>query len=117
MSNILNSLSAAQLQQAASIKAQIESLEAQLSKILGGSGATPPISGKAKGKGTMSAEGRARVAAAQRKRWAKIHAQQGKGKKVAPAKKKNKLSAAGRAAIVAAQKARWAKIKAAKAGK
>ena len=116
MSNNLSSLSAAQLQQAASIKAQIESLEAQLSKIIGGSGDTSLPFIKAR-KGTMSAAGRARVAAAQKKRWAKIHAQQAKGKKVAPAKKKNKLSAAGRAAIVAAQKARWAKIKAAKAGK
>jgi hypothetical protein len=38
----------------------------------------PPGSGKRKG--GMSAEGRARVAAAQRARWAKIHAQQGKRK-------------------------------------
>ena len=61
----------------------------------------------------MSAAGRARVAAAQKKRWAKI-----KGAAAAPAtkpaKKKGKISAAGKARIAAAQKARGAKIKAAK---
>jgi hypothetical protein len=52
----------------------------------------------------VSAAGKARMAAAQRARWAKA-----KGKT-----KKRKLSAAGRAAIGAAQKARWAKLRAAK---
>ena len=54
----------------------------------------------------MSAEGRARIAAAQRARWAKV-----KGKKTsanAPVRKR-KLSAAALARIRAAQKARWAK--------
>ena len=59
-------------------------------------------------KGGMSAAGRARIAEAQRKRWAKIHA---KGTKSKPAKRK--MSAAGRAKIAAAARARWAKAKAA----
>ena len=66
---------------------------------------------------------RAKIAAAQKERWAKIKA--GTGKATAPTgleekpakKKKGKMSAAGRAAIVAAQKARWAKVKAEKANK
>lgn len=69
-----------------------------------------------KTKRTMSAAARKKIAAAQKKRWAK-------SKESKPAatvaekptkKKKGKMSAAGRAAIVAAQKARWAKVKAEK---
>jgi hypothetical protein len=60
---------------------------------------------KAATRRTMSAAGRARIAAAQRARWAKVKGQ---------GKPKRKLSAAGRARIAAAQKARWAKIRAAK---
>jgi len=53
----------------------------------------------------MSAAGRARIAAAQRARWAKL-----KGKVVSiTARKKRKLSASALAHIRAAQKARWAK--------
>jgi hypothetical protein len=53
----------------------------------------------------MSAAGRARIAAAQRDRWAKV-----KGRKVVPVAKGTgrTLSAAARRKIVAAQKARWA---------
>jgi hypothetical protein len=53
----------------------------------------------------MSPAGKARIAAAQRARWAKAKGQ---------ANPKRKLSAAGRARIAAAQRARWAKIRAAK---
>ena len=57
----------------------------------------------------MSAVGRARIAAAQKARWAKV-----KGDKVEAApKKRRKMSAAGRARMAAAAKARWAKAKAA----
>jgi len=62
----------------------------------------------------MSAAGRARIAEAQRQRWAKIHAKTG-GKKavVKPAaakrgRRRGHLSAAGRAAIIAGQQRRWA---------
>jgi hypothetical protein len=55
---------------------------------------------------TMSAAGRARIAAAQRARWAKVKGRQ--AGKTAPVKKR-KLSAAALARIRAAQKARWAK--------
>ena len=60
--------------------------------------------GKSSGR-KMSAAGKARIAAAQKARWAKAKSQ---------AKPKRTLPAAGRARIAAAQKARWAKIRAAK---
>jgi hypothetical protein len=55
---------------------------------------------------TISTAGRARIAAAQRARWAKI-----KGQKVVSisVRKGRKMSPAARKRIVAAQKARWAK--------
>jgi len=52
----------------------------------------------------MSAAGRARIAAAQKLRWAKQR-KGGKGRR--------KMSAAGRAKIAAAARKRWAKVKAA----
>ena len=64
------------------------------------------------GRRTFSAATKAKMAAAQKARWAKKKG--GVESAVAPApKKKRKMSAAGRAAIVAAAKARWAKVKAA----
>jgi hypothetical protein len=58
----------------------------------------------------MSPRGRARIAAAQRARWAKV-----KGQKVIPIKTgKRTMSASARRKIAAAQRARWAKVKAAK---
>ena len=102
----ISELSIQQLKKAVALKERISKLEAELASLTGASSKAPAAK-KRKG---MSAAGRARVAAAQKKRWAKI-----KGKtKTKPAKKKGKMSAAGRAAIVAAQKARWVKIKAAK---
>jgi hypothetical protein len=61
----------------------------------------------------MSAAGRARIAAAQRARWAKVKAKSDKGN-VVPMPKKRTLSAAARKKIAAAQRARWARVKAAK---
>lgn len=58
----------------------------------------------------MSAEGRARVAAAQRKRWAAL-----KKTSATPVKAKRKMSAAGRKRIIAATRKRWAAWRAAKA--
>jgi hypothetical protein len=81
-------------------------------------GAALSAFGAAYGKGTklrhrMSASGRARIAAAQRARWAKEKAKSGKAK-VAPIAKKRTMSASARRRIAAAQRARWAKVKAAK---
>jgi hypothetical protein len=55
----------------------------------------------------MSAKGRARIAAAQRARWAKV-----KGQKVVPIQSaKRTMSASARRKIAAAQRKRWAKVK------
>ena len=73
-----------------------------------GNGIPSPSPVKEPKKRHMSAAGRARIAAGQKARWAKI-----KGKKADAPKKHHKMSAAGRARIAAAAKARWAKAKAA----
>lgn len=59
----------------------------------------------------ISAAGRARIAAAQRARWAKV---KGTGNDVVAMAKSRTLSEAGRNKIAAAQRARWAKAKTAK---
>ncbi len=70
----------------------------------------------AKRRRRMSAAGRARIAAGQRARWAKVAAAKGPTKVEAkPAKKKRKMSAAGIAAIRAGVKARMAKVRTEKA--
>ena len=96
----ISSVSAEQLRRAAAIKEQIDTLESELGKILGG--AVEAGSGKR----IMSASARARIAAAQKARWAKVKGTGGG----AP---RRKMSAAARAKIAAAAKARWAKAKAA----
>jgi hypothetical protein len=111
MSSITN-LTSQQLRQAADLKEKIAGLENQLAVILGATAkpASTPTP-KATKKGGMSAAGRAKVAAAQKARWAKIHA--AKAKPTAkPAKKKFTMSAAAKAKLSALAKARWAKVKA-----
>ena len=114
MSNLL-SLSSAQLKRAADLKDKIETLNKELSSILGSSPATttkPSTSHPQKRK--MSAGAKAKIAAAQKARWAKVNAKKSSPKaEVKPAKKKSTMSAEGRAKIAAAARARWAKAKAA----
>ena len=106
----IENLTPTQLRQAADLQDKIDTLKSQLAAIFGSEVKSAPAAAK---QGGMSAEGRARIVAAQKARWAKVHASQ--PAKAAPAaKKKGGMSAEGRARIVAAQKARWAKIKAAK---
>ena len=114
MSNLL-SLTSSQLNQAAQLKDRITALEKQLAGILGGSSvvAVKAPAGK-RGRKKMSASARAKIAAAQRARWAKVNAGKPAKASAKPAgKKKRTMSAAGRAKIAAAAKARWAKAKAA----
>jgi hypothetical protein len=61
----------------------------------------------------VSASSRAKMAAAQKARWAKIRTS-AKPAKVGPTQGKRTLSAAARRKIAVAQRARWAKVKAAK---
>lgn len=69
----ITSLTVEQLRKAAGLKEKIQSLEKELSQLLGGSAkvAAAPV---AKVKTGMSAAGRAKIAAAAKARWAKIKA-------------------------------------------
>src|ERR1700758_2180092 len=90
----------------------------RLTTELRGIGAALAAFGKSYAKGTgtrkLSVAARARIAAAQRARWAKFHKAAGAQAKVVPMRGKRTLSAAARRKIAAAQKARWAKVKAGK---
>lgn len=110
-------LTTAQLKQAVQMREQIEALQEKLDALLGGKSSDTPKKklGRPKGKRTMSAAGRAKIAAAQKARWAKINSTssaKASSKKLAPAKpsptKKGGITAAGRAKLAAAMKARWA---------
>ena len=98
-------------------KSRIEARLTAIKRVLDVNGSTVTSAAeptaKRGGRRQFSAATKAKMAAAQKARWAKL-----KGTSTtttAPAtKKKRKMSAAGRAAIKAAQKARWAKVKAAK---
>ena len=112
MNNSISSLTTIQLRRTADLKEKIDALAEELSSILGSP--TSAVSEVPK-RHKMSAAGRAKVAAAQKARWAKV--KEAKPSVETP-KKKRKMSAAGRARIIAAQKVRWAKVKAlAKASK
>ena len=76
MKEILN-LSAAKLKRIATVKAQLEKLQAQLQSLAGGAAAAGP--GRPAGKRRkMSAAARAKIAAAARARWAKVKAAKAK---------------------------------------
>jgi len=113
----ITSLSPQQLRQAADLKEKIDGLQAQFNEILGREVSTL-ITTQARGKGRrkISAEGRARIAAAQRVRWAKVRGKSGsKPAADSPTKPKRHISAALRKARSEAMKARWAKAR--RAGK
>ena len=107
MSDLLN-LSTEQLRRVADIKEKIDSLQYELSRVLGG---------RAPGKRMVriSTAGRARIAEAQRRRWAEYNSARDT-KKVAgtsASRSRRRLSPAAKAKIAAAARARWAKAKAA----
>ena len=106
-----SALTSTQLKRAADLKDKIEALNRQLEAILGASASVVSKPGK---RGGMSAAGRAKVAAAQKARWARVNAAKSAKTAKPLAKKKFTMSAAAKAKISAAAKARWAKIKAAK---
>jgi hypothetical protein len=85
----------------------IEQLAAALAALAGGS------YGKRTGtRRTISVAGRARIAAAQRARWAKVRGTGKQRQNVVTLPKKKTMSASARRKIAAAQRARWAKVKA-----
>ncbi|HEX5399529.1 MAG TPA: hypothetical protein VFY06_10825 [Verrucomicrobiae bacterium] len=99
-------LSTAKLKRIIALKQKIDRLSAQLESLAGdSSGPAAKATGK---KWTMSPAARAKIAAAARRRWARVHAA------AKPAKKKRTLSAAARAKIAAAARERWAKVRAAR---
>ena len=95
----ISDLTVSQLQRVIAVKTKIERLEKELAGVLGGVG-TPKASSS---KRVMSASAKARIAAAQRARWAKVR----------QVKPKRKMSAAARKKFSQIAKARWAKVKAA----
>jgi hypothetical protein len=108
MTTNLSDLTAGQLHRIITIKEVIKKLQSQIDSIAaGGGGGMPSPSGVNRpknGRRRMSRAARAKIAAAQRARWARV-----KGKKATPksAKKGNmRLSAAHRAKIAAATRAR-----------
>jgi hypothetical protein len=109
LKNALLQLSASDLRRAAELRAQIDTLQTEIARILGGTStsATETITQTGKRKRTMSLAARAKIGAAQRARWA---ARKGAAK-AAPKGGRRRISAAGRARIAVAQKERWAKLK------
>ena len=100
-------ISLSALKQAVEIKERISALEGRLNKILGGGDLPKPFSEPAKqGPRKMSASARAKIAAAQRARWAKLKGTS--SSVVKPVKRKGGITAEGRARLAAAMKARWA---------
>jgi hypothetical protein len=99
-------LSASQLRRAAGIKHKIELLQKKLTRLLASTDGTVALRKRRK----LSAAGRARIAAAQRARWAKVKGRKSAAKPVRKARRK--MSAAARAKIAAAARARWKKAKA-----
>jgi len=93
LASVLNQLE----QERTRLASQLEDLNRALSALNG--------TGSKRTDRTISAAGRARIAAAQRARWAKV-----RGRKVVSiTARKRAMSPAARRRIVAAQKARWAK--------
>lgn len=96
-----------QLKRAASIKEQIDRLNDELVKLLGG------VSNERDGKktGRLSPASRARIAAAQRRRWAKVRKARADKSASKATVKKSKMSTAARARVSAQMKSYWRKKK------
>jgi hypothetical protein len=103
---MIANVSASQLRRAADLKDKIEALQSELTQLFGSTNAAAAPRRRRK----RSAAARARMAAAQRVRWAKQRSR--KAPKIA-AKPRRKMSAAARKRLAQLAKARWAKVKAA----
>jgi hypothetical protein len=97
------------LEEALSIRRQIATLEKRLGSLLE---ASPSTTSTRKGKRRMSAQARAKIAAAMRARWAKRKGGTAAAKTV---KRNGGITAAGRKRLSQLMKARWAARR--KAGK
>jgi hypothetical protein len=97
------------------LKAERTSLASQLKQVDTALMALRKLDGRSSRTKTghaMSAAGRKRISLAQKKRWARVRAQNVVS--ITSKRAKRKLSAAGRRRIAAAVRARWAKFRAAK---
>jgi len=90
------------LEDAISIRRQIDNLERRLSSILGRG--TPPTTTRPAGGRYFSPSTRAKLAAAAKARWARLRGPA----PTTPAKKKGQLTPAGRRKLSELMKARWA---------
>jgi hypothetical protein len=97
-------LSLKTLEEAVSIRRQINTLERRLASILGGTSTRSPSKS---GRRRMSAATRAKLSAAAKARWAKQKASGKTGRRTA-AGKKGGITAAGRKRLSQLMKARWA---------
>lgn len=103
-----------QLKQAVAVAEQIEKLQAELAALVGGRVSVVKLASAPAvktGKRTMSPEARARIAAAQRARWAKSKGTSAPAAKTVTKTTSGKrfVSAESRAKMAVAQKARLAK--------
>jgi hypothetical protein len=105
-SEIINAAIVGFEQQKVQIDAQIAALRAMLPSGIPAAAITPDGSPRRRRK--LSAAARARIAEAQRKRWAEAKKRSEPPALAAVPKRKRKLSAAGRKAISEATKRRWA---------
>jgi hypothetical protein len=103
----LHQLTTSQLREIIAIKEKIEAYQNQLDSIIGGGAVEVEVPKKRR----MSPSARARIAAAQKARWAKIKGNGTPAPKAAK-KKDRRSSPATRAKLAAAAKARWARVKA-----
>ena len=100
-------ISVKDLQEAISIRQQIDSLQRRLSSLLRGAPQRPTAAPTAGGR-YFSAATRAKLAAAARARWARTRGTGGAAPAKAPAKRKGQLTPAGRRKLSQLMKARWA---------
>ncbi len=103
---ILMNITSQDLRRAADLKERIEALQSELSALLAGTEPAP----QRRGKKGMSAAGRARIAAAQRARWARLKTTTNGA---AMPKRRRTMSAAAKAKLAQVARARWRKAKAA----
>jgi hypothetical protein len=92
------------LEEAISIRRQIDTLESRLSSILGGRALPTTTTTRPAGARYFSPSTRAKLAAAAKARWARLRGPA----PTAPAKKKGQLTPAGRRKLSQLMKARWA---------
>lgn len=114
---ILTDVSSALLRRAVQLKEQIEELEKELNGILGQTPGAPRSMPMTRNRPGISPAGRARIVAAQKRRWATHRAQAKAARTNSSARTATKAPKGGippelRAKLAAQAKARWAKVKA-----